>query len=129
MRKKLLLISDCPSSCSSLQQVLQDRFQLIVCSDGAEALLYIRTEEAPDLVIVDPEIDGMPDWELVRYLHHSRTCRGIPLVVISDYSFEENRHLYFRYRVMDYFRKPFVPEQVADAVEGLLVADPLERIF
>lgn len=129
MRKKLLIISDCPASCSSLTEVLQDRFQVIVRTDGADALLHLRTEETPDLVIVDPEIEGMADWELVRYLHQSRTCRGIPVVVISDRSFEENRPLYFRYRVMDYFRKPFVPEQVAEAVEGLLVADPLERIF
>jgi hypothetical protein len=30
---------------------------------------------------------------------------------------------------MDYFRKPFHHAQLIEAIEGLLVADPLERIF
>jgi DNA-binding response OmpR family regulator len=129
MRKKLLFISDCLDSCPLLIDTLRERFDVEWFCEGAEALLHLRTETPPNLVIVDPEIEGLADWELVRYLHSSKTCRGVPVIVISDRPFEENRHLYFRYGIMDYFRKPFLNEQLIDAVEGLLVADPLERIF
>ena len=129
MRKKLLFISDCLDSCPQLIETLQERFDVEWFCEGAEALLHLRTSPPPSLVIVDPEIEGLADWELVRYLHSSKSCRGIPMIVISERPFEENRHLYFRYGVMDYFRKPFLNEQLIDAVEGLLVADPLERIF
>jgi DNA-binding response OmpR family regulator len=129
MRKKLLFISDCLDSCPDLIDTLHERFDVQLFCEGAEALLYLRTSPPPDLVIVDPEIEGLADWELVRYLHASKTCRGIPMIVICDRPFEENRHLYYRYGVMDYFRKPFHTSQLIEAIEGLLVADPLERIF
>jgi DNA-binding response OmpR family regulator len=129
MRKKLLFISDSLDSCPDLIQTLHERFDVLSFCEGAEALLHLRTSNPPDLVIVDPEIEGLADWELVRYLHSNKTCRGIPIIVICDRPFEENRHLYFRYGVMDYFRKPFLSAQLIDAIEGLLVADPLERIF
>lgn len=129
MRKKLVFISDCLDSCLPLIDTLRERFDVEWFGEGAEALLHLKTETPPSLVIVDPEIDGLADWELVRYLHSSKTCRGIPVIVVSERPFEENRHLFFRYGVMDYFRKPFLSEQLIEAVEGLLVADPLERIF
>ncbi len=129
MRKKLLFVSDCLETCSDLIEEMTDRFEVKCFQDGAEALLYLRTETPPELVIVDPEIEGLADWELVRYLHSSKACRGIPIIIISERSFDENRHLYFRYGVMDYFRKPFLPGQLIDAVEALMVADPMERIF
>ena len=92
MRKKLLFVSDCLETCSDLIEEMMDRFEVKCCQDGAEALLYLRTETPPELVIVDPEIEGLADWELVRYLHSSKACRGIPIIIISEHKHQNHHH-------------------------------------
>ena len=59
---RLLLIEDDESLCLSLgYQLRQDGFQLDICNDGEEGLLWAR-QQAHDLIILDrmlPRRDGM----------------------------------------------------------------------
>ena len=63
---RLLLIEDDESLCLSLSyQLRQDGFQVDICQDGEEGLLWAR-EQAQDLILLDRMLPGKDGLTLLR---------------------------------------------------------------
>jgi CheY-like chemotaxis protein len=58
---------------------------------GAEALEYLRSHPAPDLILLDLRMPGMDGWEFRRRQLADPSLAGIPVVTLSSFHADEQR--------------------------------------
>ena len=67
---RILIAEDDPVSCRLLQATLQQwGYDLVVCSDGVDALACLEAADAPEIAILDwmmPRIDGAEVCRRIR---------------------------------------------------------------
>jgi CheY-like chemotaxis protein len=83
MKKQILAIDDSKAIRFLLQTVLGKEYQVVTVPDGYSAMYYLSHRTAPDLIIVDPQLPDMENWELVQQLSSSGMYGDIPVLVLS----------------------------------------------
>ncbi|MBI5451740.1 MAG: response regulator [Gammaproteobacteria bacterium] len=106
---RILIIEDDPPIAALLEFMLnREGLQVIMAADGNQAQSLIATlPQPPDLVLLDlmlPFIDG---FELLDQIHNNPAWRGIPAVVLSAKSQEQDIVRAFNLGAADYVVKPF----------------------
>lgn len=129
MRKEIMIIDGCKSTRHQLHNFLKERFHVISMSDGMSAMYHMRKNAAPDLIIIDPEQENHPDWEIIRYLRSNRFFSSIPVIVVSAQDYEVNRFQSIHNGILDYFEKPFPFMELMASVEGVMFGRLTEKIF
>src|SRR4028119_2137152 len=84
MKKKILAIDDSKAIRFLLQTVLGKQHHVVTAPDGCTAMYWLSKRNIPDLIICDPQLTDMRDWELIEELSSSILYRDIPLMVISS---------------------------------------------
>lgn len=87
--------------------------------DGAAALSRIR-RRAPDLVVLDLMLPGMPGLEICRQLRADPATANLPVLVVTARSAEVDRVLGLEMGADDYLVKPFSPRELVARVRALL---------
>ena len=67
-RKKILVVDDSAADLRSMKNLLDDKYQVILASSGASAIVYL-SQEHPDLILLDyemPIINGKKVLEMIR---------------------------------------------------------------
>ena len=117
---RLLVVDDEPTLLRAVEACLQaEGYEVVVARSAREALLRIATY-IPDLIITDirmPEIDG---FEFARHLHQTPATSLIPVVFLTAKGEMSDRVRGFRSGVDAYLTKPFEPEELLAAIEGIL---------
>jgi DNA-binding response OmpR family regulator len=88
-------------------------------SDGAEALDKLR-EFAPDLVVLDLMLPGMPGLEVCQRLRSRAETAQLPIMVVSAKSNASDKALGLAMGVDDYVTKPFSPRDLLMRAIALL---------
>jgi two-component system chemotaxis response regulator CheY len=86
---------------------------------GTAALEVLRTRRV-DVVLTDLHMPGMGGVELTRRMQADPAMRPIPVVVVSAEPSAARLQELRADGVRGVVRKPFTPEQVRDAVRGVL---------
>ncbi|MBF0455427.1 MAG: response regulator [Magnetococcales bacterium] len=76
---KIMIVDDSPGHISLLGSVLEADYDILVASDGPQALLQVR-EELPDLILLDVIMPKMDGYEVCRRLKADEETRNIPVV-------------------------------------------------
>jgi len=121
MKKTILTIDDSKAIRFLLQTVLGKKFQMVTVPDAQAAMYYLLHRELPDLIIVDPQLPDMENWELVEQLSSSGLFESIPKIVLSGLGKEETEAKCAEFGVSAHFTKPFNPLEVKEFVEALLL--------
>jgi len=87
--------------------------------DGAAALSRIR-RRAPDLIVLDLMLPGMPGLEICRQLRADAATANLPILVVTARSAEVDRVLGLEMGADDYLVKPFSPREMVARVRALL---------
>src|SRR5258708_38175718 len=109
MKKEILAIDDSKAIRFLLQTVLGKEYQMITMPDGCSAMYWLSKKNLPDLIIVDPQLPDMENWELIQQLSSSGIYGAIPVIVLSGLEKEETELKCMEYGVVKYFLKPFNP--------------------
>ncbi len=72
-----------------LNQISDNRHNLIISNDGTDALLKIDNGEIPDVIILDLNMPKMNGLEFLSFLKDTNYLLHIPVVVFSS-SYNEN---------------------------------------
>lgn len=88
-------------------------------TNGAEALEVVAGNWV-DLVLADINMPVMNGVELIRRLHADEVTAAIPVVVVSSEGSRSRMEQLEHEGVRGYVRKPFHPEDLRDAVLGIL---------
>jgi CheY-like chemotaxis protein len=84
MKKKILAIDESKAIRFLLQTVLGQKHQVITAADGCSALYWLSKRNLPDVIIMDPQLPDMQDWELLEHLKSSGLYGDIPVIVLSS---------------------------------------------
>lgn len=87
---RVLIVEDDTDVSEVLQVILQLKYgcEVTVVKDGAAAIECARGEQ-PDLILMDLVLPVMNGFEATRHLTADATTTHIPVVAISDHSWEE----------------------------------------
>lgn len=127
MKKQILAIDDSKAIRFLLQTVLGKEYQMITMPDGCSAMYWLSKKNLPDLIIVDPQLPDMENWELIQQLSSSGIYGAIPVIVLSGLEKEETALKCMEYNVVKYFLKPFNPVDLLGEIDTLInakLADP-----
>jgi CheY-like chemotaxis protein len=121
MKRKILAIDESKAIRFLLQTVLGQKYQVITASDGCSALYWLSKRNLPDVIVVDPQLPDMQDWELLEHLKSSGLYGHIPIVVLSSLAIKETEQKCKELGIKDSFQQPFNPVELEKAIEALLV--------
>jgi CheY-like chemotaxis protein len=127
MKKQILAIDDSKAIRFLLQTVLGRDYQVVTVPDGYSAMYYLSHREHPDLIIADPQLPDMENWELVEQLASSGMYGDIPLVVLSGLESKETDAKCVEHGVLKYFMKPFNPVELVEAIQDLVSNGQLDK--
>ena len=125
MKKHILAVDDSRAIRFLLQTIFKADYRITTAPDGLSAMYFLNKGNNPDVIIVDPELPDMPNWELVKNLQSSGLYGEIPVVVLTNGDHEEVKTKCLKYGIKVFFTKPFNPVRLAEDIEQLL-AVPLK---
>jgi two-component system cell cycle response regulator DivK len=83
-RPCVLLVEDCPDARAMCRMDLEDSgFDVVEAANGVEALLRVRDDVTPDIILMDLSMPLMDGWEATRYLKAATRTASIPVVALS----------------------------------------------
>ena len=100
--------------------------EVTFAGDGSAALDAAQ-EQAPDLIILDSMMPVLSGPEVLRALKADLATAGIPVLMLTSRKGQEDVVSALRGGAADYLTKPFLPDELAMRVEGLLSRRAAER--
>jgi signal transduction histidine kinase len=126
-RKPVALIADDePDMLHFLRSELQNDYDLIEATDGAQALQ--KTEMfMPDVVLLDmmmPEMDGL---DVCRALREREATAGIPVILLTARADEETKYDALQIGANDFLAKPFSATELNARIKNLVDSHDYQR--
>ncbi|HSZ86058.1 MAG TPA: response regulator [Puia sp.] len=129
MKKQILAIDDSKAIRFLLQTILSKDYQVITMPDGCSAMYWLSKKNLPDLIIADPQLPDMENWELVEQLSSSGIYGNIPLLVLSGLDNAETQVKCLEHGVAKYFLKPFNPVDLLSVINNLIRKQVIDKNF
>jgi DNA-binding response OmpR family regulator len=120
MKKHILAIDDSKAIRFLLQTVLGTEYYVVTVPDGYSAMYYLSNRSLPHLIIADPQLPDMENWELIRQLSNSGMYGDIPVMVLSGLDGRETEAKCNEFGIAKYFLKPFNPIEMLHSVNDLM---------
>ena len=119
-KKRILLVEDEPEFRLGLRIRLEaNGYEIIEAKDGAEGLDMARNQ-APDLIILDLMLSKMDGYQVARLLKFDEKRRGIPIVMLTARSQQNDRETGLAVGADAYVTKPFKSEELLEIVARLI---------
>jgi CheY-like chemotaxis protein len=112
---EILLVEDDPGDVLITREAFAEnklRNRLTVCTDGAEALRFLRRvgehtgAPRPDMILLDLNLPGVDGRAVLRSVHADPGLSRIPVVVLTSSTAEEDFLRSHELLVDDYIAKP-----------------------
>lgn len=105
----VLIVDDTPENIDVLVEILKDKYQLKVATNGKDALEILNSKKLPDIVLLDimmPDIDG---YRVCQSIKSNTATKKIPVIFITAMNEVEAEAKGFLYGAIDYITKPVNP--------------------
>jgi two-component system chemotaxis response regulator CheY len=126
MAYRVLIVDDSPAMRAFVRRVMElSGFDLSACfeaGDGSEAMKVLSSEWV-DAILTDINMPNMDGEEFLRRLSADEILRSIPAIVISTDATRNRMDRLATLGARGYITKPFVPEDLREALERTL-GDP-----
>ncbi|MGH7962070.1 MAG: response regulator [Candidatus Binatia bacterium] len=125
---EILLVEDNPGDVRLMQEVLKEGpvpTHLNVVNDGSEALAFLRQEgqyadvARPDLILLDLNLPQQEGHEVLAEVKADPTYRGIPVVVLTSSTAEQDVVKSYALHANCHLRKPMNLEEYLRLVKVL----------
>lgn len=123
--KKILIAEDEPEIHDLLNELLKEKYRLIMVNNGIEALQTVE-KEMPDLIISDVMMPVMDGIEFCRKIKTDLNFCHIPVILLTAKSSVIHRIEGLESGANSYIPKPFYPKHLEVRIEKLL--EERERI-
>lgn len=120
MKRCILAIDDSKAIRFLLHTVLGKDYQVVTAPDACSAMFWLAKKNLPDLIIVDPQLPDVQDWELIAEFSSSAIYRDIPLIVLSSFEKDSTAAKCLKYGIADYYTKPFNPLELNETVQKVM---------
>ena len=124
-KKKVLIVDDEPDAVEIIRKRLEDRYEVLMASNGSEALRVAEVEQ-PSLVILDIMMRGVSGLEVLDTLKHSPHLSKIPVIMVTaldDYNSErEASSLGARFYITKPLNGPLLENKVRQLLATMAAA-------
>src|SRR3954463_7372639 len=120
MKRRILAIDDSKAIRYLLHTLLNKHYQVITAADGCSAINWLSQNELPDLIIADPQLPDMQNWELIEQLATSGLYGSIPVIVLSALEQSETETKCEELGLARFFTKPFNPIDLIEQVHSTI---------
>jgi adenylate cyclase len=119
-KSKILVVDDTPDNLFLMSALLEDKYELVTASSGAQALEIACSAAPPELILLDimmPEMDG---YEVMRRLRKDPCTACIPVIFLTALTSIEEEQFGLDLGAVDYITKPISPPVVMARVNSHL---------
>lgn len=97
-----------------------ENYKVLQATTGVQALKMIA-KDLPDLILLDLKLPEMDGFEVLKNIKASQETKGIPVIVLTNYSEKEHIDQCFALGAADYLIKAhFVPSEVVGKIKKIL---------
>lgn len=118
-----LVVDDSDTARAVVGKILRlsglDIGRVLEAANGVEALQLLATERV-DALLTDINMPEMNGVELIEKMRQDERYAAVPVLVISTEGSQTRVEHLLQEGVRVYLRKPFPPEKLREALEGLL---------
>jgi len=102
----VLVVDDSPENIDLLGEVLKQDYKIKVALNGEKALQIARSENPPDIILLDIMMPGMDGYEVCRRLKSDSRTQDIPVIFVTSMSEVEDETKGLEVGAIDYITKP-----------------------
>lgn len=107
-KHRLLIVDDTPVNLKILNNVLCDKYEVVLANNGQEALRLVH-RQIPDMILLDVMMPEMNGFEVCRILKEQEALKDIPVIFLTALVEEADEARGFEAGAVDYITKPFKP--------------------
>lgn len=108
-RPTVLVVDDSPDNLSLMGDLLKDEFKVKVATNGEKALRLARSDDPPDLILLDIMMPGMDGYEVCHRLKSDARAQNIPVIFLTAKTEIEDEKHGLELGAVDYITKPISP--------------------
>jgi DNA-binding response OmpR family regulator len=120
MKKTLLVVDDEPSIRLILEHYFTSDFDVVLKSNGLEAMQWLENGNTADAIIADYAMPVMDGLDFIKRLRATPSYHSTPLLMLSGKDETSNKIKCLKQGADDYVVKPFNPEELDLRVRKLL---------
>jgi len=106
-RKTILIIDDDPRNIFALSATLKAKgFDYIACSEAAEAIRVMESDQQIDMVLIDMMMPDMDGYEAIPIMKKMKGREKIPLIAVTAQAMVGDRDKCLAAGADDYISKP-----------------------
>jgi CheY-like chemotaxis protein len=103
--KRILIVEDVELNRDLLVQLLEDEYEILTATDGAEGLAMAEREH-PDLILMDLSLPVVDGWEATRRLKSNGELSSIPVIALTAHAMQGDEEKARSCGCDDYLAKP-----------------------
>jgi DNA-binding response OmpR family regulator len=118
---KVLIVEDSKLVATMMQKYLvTDGHEITVTTSGFDALKYLESNPAPDIILLDIVMEGMDGFELIQKIKTSDIYKHIPVLFVTSLDKGSDINRGIELGANDYIIKPFTPNEIKNKVSSNL---------
>ena len=119
-RQTILVVDDVPDDIVILEEILKSDYQVKAVTSGEAALKIARSDNPPDLILLDIMMPDMDGFEVCRRLKQDSAGATIPVIFLTAKVMTADEKMGFELGAVDYIRKPVDPDIVKTRIKAFL---------
>ncbi|MBF0454586.1 MAG: hybrid sensor histidine kinase/response regulator [Magnetococcales bacterium] len=109
---KILVVDDEKTNIDVLVGLLNSHYRTVVAKDGPQALKRARSDQPPDLILLDIMMPKMDGFEVCQRLKEDKATARIPVIFVTGMDDPKDETRGLESGAVDFIRKPFNPKVV-----------------
>jgi len=107
-----MAVDDVQINLMILESILEDEYDVVLVTNGEDALARVVQEPYPDLILLDLSMPDMDGFELLERIRAIKDLSDIPAIFVTGEKdmYAEERGLALG--AVDYIKKPFIPSVI-----------------
>jgi len=105
----VLIVDDTPNNIALLTGLLQEKYRVIVATNGLRALKIVRSGMLPDLVLLDILMPNLDGYETCKMLKADPATADIPIIFLTARNEATDEEVGLNLGAVDYIAKPISP--------------------
>jgi DNA-binding response OmpR family regulator len=117
---KILIVEDDQFMKAILQKFLSTTYEIVIKSDGIEALAFMQSGNIPDIIISDLNTPKLSGLELIEQIKLSDFFNSVPIIILSGDDISKKRVECLDAGADDFIVKPFNPAELKSRIKVIL---------
>lgn len=119
VRPTVMVVDDTPENLTLLGEILMPHYGVRVASSGTRALVAVRIDPRPDLILLDVMMPGMDGPETLRELRKVTETSNTPVIFMTAKVQSSEIQKYKDMGAVEVIAKPFDPMTLSDQIKSV----------